>query len=470
MIRLPIRKVLLCFSIGLNALCAGGMFTFPLVSSIVGAHCKLSQPQLTTIVLAGMMSQYTVAAIVGWVIDQHGPSFCSLFAALLFALGFGGFSWEVYKTPEDILLPLHGAFYRFTFFFFFVGLGTVFGYFSSLFAASKTFPNHTGLASGTSMALFGLSPLFFSVIASKFFTDPASGILNVANYTAFIALFNSIIYIAGFVFLRQIPCSPETQNDPISLPENETTPLLTTSPRKNADPTIQELLKRKDFWLLGIFCLLTFGLCEMIISNIGTIIVSLPSSEDTVDKGYSTDSGVAFQVNLISGANTVTRILVGPLADFVSPIAAYLPSGTQIFLRKHRISRFVFLSLPAILMAFTSLWMVLAARTRNQMWALSLSTGLSYSSVFTILPSLTSCLWGTQNMGRNFGLMMYAPFTGTPLFSYIYAFISARHTRAEDAICSGRACWRTTFVLSTATSLIALLLSFVLWKRWNGKI
>ena len=139
----------------------------------------------------------------------------------------------------------------------------------------------------------------------------------------------------------------------------------------------------------------------MIISNIGTIVVSLPSSDDTVDKGYSADSGVAFQVNLISGANTITRILVGPLADFVSPIAAYLPSGTHVFLRKHRISRFVFLTVSAVLMAFTSLWMVLAAGTRNQLWALrwatilgvsskssevrSLSTGLSYSSVFTIL-------------------------------------------------------------------------------------
>lgn len=107
----------------------------------------------------------------------------------------------------------------------------------------------------------------------------------------------------------------------------------------------------------------------MIISNIGTIVVSLPSSEDTVDQGYS-DSGVAFQVNLISGANTFTRILVGPLADFVSPIAAYLPSGGRIILRKHRVSRFIFLTVPALLMALTSGWMVLGAKTRNQLWAL----------------------------------------------------------------------------------------------------
>lgn len=139
-------------------------------------------------------------------------------------------------------------------------------FFSSLFAASKTFTNHIGLASGTSMALFGLSPLFFSVIASKFFTDPASGMLNVTNYTSFIALFNSIVYVAGFVFLRQVPCASnpahrtEAQEDATSPPENENTPLITTPTRKPVDPTILEMLKRQDFWLLGIFCVLIFGL------------------------------------------------------------------------------------------------------------------------------------------------------------------------------------------------------------------
>jgi len=40
------------FDLLVISLCAGGMFTFPLISSILGVHCKLSQPQLTTIVLA----------------------------------------------------------------------------------------------------------------------------------------------------------------------------------------------------------------------------------------------------------------------------------------------------------------------------------------------------------------------------------------------------------------------------------
>src|SRR6266545_3064405 len=106
----------------------------------------------------------------------------------------------------------------------------------------------------------------------------------------------------------------------------------------------------------------------MIISNIGTIVASLPSS--TTMTGYSlSESGVPFQVNLIAAANTLTRISVGPLADFVSPIAAYLSLGV-VFPRKHRISRFAFLSGPAILLALTSLWMIGTTTTRNQLWVL----------------------------------------------------------------------------------------------------
>lgn len=116
------------------------------------------------------------------------------------------------------------------------------------------------------MALFGLSPLFFSTIASKFFTNPATGILNVASYTNFIALFNSIVYFAGFVFLQHVPCASdpahttEAQHDSSIPQDNENTPLIASSTRKLTDPTISELLRFHDFWLLGVFCVLILGL------------------------------------------------------------------------------------------------------------------------------------------------------------------------------------------------------------------
>ena len=45
----------------------------------------------------------------------------------------------------------------------------VHSYFSSLFAATRTFPRHPGIASGLSMGLLGLSPLVFSLVAGNLF-------------------------------------------------------------------------------------------------------------------------------------------------------------------------------------------------------------------------------------------------------------------------------------------------------------
>jgi len=66
--------------------------------------------------------------------------------------------------------------------------------------------------------------------------------------------------------------------------------------------------------------------------------------------------------------------------------------------------------------------------------------------------------------------MMYAPFTGTPLFSYMYALISASHKEEGETICRGRLCWQLTFRLAIISSCISLFNSIILWRRWRGKI
>ncbi len=72
-----------------------------------------------------MVGQYPFAAFVGKVLDRHGPRTCSLAASLLFALGFGMFSFEIGHAPEDTPTPSVFAFGKLTFAFGLVGLGTV---------------------------------------------------------------------------------------------------------------------------------------------------------------------------------------------------------------------------------------------------------------------------------------------------------------------------------------------------------
>lgn len=73
-----------------------------------------------------MIGQYPFAAVVGKVIDTHGPWLCSLVSALLFSCGFGLFAAEIARTPDDITAPSQSSFERLTLFYFMAGLGTVF--------------------------------------------------------------------------------------------------------------------------------------------------------------------------------------------------------------------------------------------------------------------------------------------------------------------------------------------------------
>ncbi|EAU88607.2 hypothetical protein CC1G_04313 [Coprinopsis cinerea okayama7 len=388
------RKGLACVAIVLNAIWAGGIFTFPLMSPILAEHSKLSQPQLTTIVLAGMMSQYTIASVVGKVIDTYGPAICSLVAAMLFTGAYAGFSVQIYFTPDDPSPEQSKVmFHRLSLSFLCAGLGTVFAYFSSLFAASRIFPRHIGVASGTSMALFGLSPLFLSVIASRWFTDQSTETLNVTRYTAFLAISSAAVYFSSALFLHinsdveATAASQAASSDIENRDADETTSLLSSNRKP---PTYQEqsvltLLKKSDFWLLAIFCVVTLGTSEMVISNIGSIVVSLPpySIERTGDA--TAQAFTARQVKLLSLSNTISRISVGLLADFISPVASSLPSGLQVFPRRHRITRVTFLSLSSLILAWTFSWVSKRAVTRDDVWVLSVGTGIGYSSVFTVL-------------------------------------------------------------------------------------
>ena len=145
---------------------------------------------------------------------------------------------------------------------------SIFRYFSSLFAASKSFPDHIGLASGTVMALFGLSPLFLSVVATNFFIDPATGLLNTSHFTTFLALLTGLVYILGFINLPRLKHSiNQVQINSEAVEENipqETSPLLAPTPPNHlimqpSNPSIMELLHGIDFWLLVVYCVLILG-------------------------------------------------------------------------------------------------------------------------------------------------------------------------------------------------------------------
>ncbi len=73
-----------------------------------------------------MVGQYPFAALVGKVLDAHGPRACSFIAGILFSSGFGLFSREIATAPENTTAPDEWVFRRLFVYFGMIGLGTVF--------------------------------------------------------------------------------------------------------------------------------------------------------------------------------------------------------------------------------------------------------------------------------------------------------------------------------------------------------
>lgn len=212
----------------------------------------------------------------------------------------------------------------------------------------------------------------------------------------------------------------------------------------------------------------------MVMSNIGTIVLGVPISPNISRSpgfpGASTHQGdssstASTQVRLLSLSNTLSRLVTGPLADYLAPVGLLnATTGALQFPSHRRISRLLFLLLAALVLSLSYFWMAAGVRTQQDIYAVSLSTGASYGMAFTVLPSVISSLWLEKNAGRNYGLMMYAPFLGTPVFSYLYAFGAAQQ-KDGDEICQGVKCWKGTFAIAATAMVFTFALTAMLWKR-----
>ena len=121
------------------------------------------------------------------------------------------------------------------------------------------------------MALFGLSPLFLSSIASSWFTNPETNALDVTKFTSFLAVLSAFVYLLGVYSLRldndveADTVAQDHESDYASV--SETTSLLAKVPPPATDGTILDLLKNSDFWLMVAFCICTLGAVSITIHS-----------------------------------------------------------------------------------------------------------------------------------------------------------------------------------------------------------
>lgn len=110
----------------------------------------------------------------------------------------------------------------------------------------------------------------------------------------------------------------------------------------------------------------------MVMTNLGSIYLSLPSSSHR-------SPDVSTAVQLLSASNTLTRLIAGPLADAVSPVASYV-QDVWTFPRKQHFSRVLFLFGACVLLVITFTWLEIGVRSQEAIWSLRYTSPNSTSS------------------------------------------------------------------------------------------
>ena len=171
----------------------------------------------------------------------------------------------------------------------------------------------------------------------------------------------------------------------------------------------------------------------MVMASLGGVVESLlgfhilPASPDNASRALGLRR---LHVQIISIANTVSRLVAGGVSDWLSYSAAPSPPPTrspsparpphsrshsrsesvQLSLKTSfhtapRLSRLAFLVGATTLLSCAFMYISFALEVPAGLWVLSVSVGVGYGTVFTLSPAVVRTVYPSSDFGRNFGLL-----------------------------------------------------------------
>lgn len=357
------------------------------------------------------------------------------------------------------------------------------------------------------LSIFGLSPLILSFLASFFTTTTSTGTIeiNPQKYLLFLGIFLPVVNLISAFGLKVLPWEEEeeeevesTSSSPAVLIDSgfgasrintplldEHTPLLlpSTISKLNTNSTLssqtfKEYVQQIPFWILGIILILSIGPCEMMMSSLGSIVESLLGIH--IAEGRESEALLLRQthVRVLSISNTVSRLAIGALSDYLSySTTSSLPSTlitstSSIQTKPKGVSRLFFILTSCTFLSIAFAYVALIMKQASGLYILTITTGFAYGTIFTMAPSITRSIWPVEDFGRNYGLLSWFSAIGAIIYTPLYGILSDRVASTQQSpICYGRECYESIFVISSASCLVAIGLLGVLWFRyWKFKV
>ncbi|CAH8264700.1 unnamed protein product [Arabidopsis lyrata] len=290
--------------------------------------------------------------------------------------------------------------------------------------------------------------------------------LIIVTYLMVVILVENIIgmsmpmKICSFTFLLILLASPllvavraqrEEKQRFLSLdfPVTERTTLL-DSPKLNSssdvkvvmtnDMNVLEAICTTNFWLLFVAMICGMGSGLATINNIRQMGESLRYSTVQLNS----------LVSLWSIWNFLGRFGSGYISD--------------TYLHSHGWPRPVFMGITLGLMAIGHI--VMASGVLGSLYIGSLLVGLAYGSQWSLMPTITSEIFGVRHMATIFYTISIASPVGSYIFSVkVIGYLYDKVASEDDHSCYGNHCFRTSYMIMAAMALLGSLVALMLFLR-----
>ncbi|XP_065876832.1 protein NUCLEAR FUSION DEFECTIVE 4-like [Euphorbia lathyris] len=195
-----------------------------------------------------------------------------------------------------------------------------------------------------------------------------------------------------------------------------------------------------NFWLLFIAMICGLGSGLATINNISQVGESL---------GYTTIERNSL-VALLSIWNFLGRFGAGFVSD--------------IFLHRRGWARPLFMAITQALLATGHI--VIASGFSKNLYLGSILIGISYGSQWSLMPTITSEIFGVGHMGTIFNTIAIASPLGSYIFSVrVIGYIYDKAAAGEDKTCVGNRCFMLSFLIMAAVALFGALVALVIFFR-----
>lgn len=282
--------------------------------------------------------------------------------------------------------------------------------------------------------------LMILIIIENIFSLPLW--VRIVTFLVLLLLLGYPLKIAISARRDEVQCSSQTlsiETYPL-MDERESLQSFTDTDSHDVNKNLLQAMKTLDFWLLFIAMACGMGSGLATINNMNQIGGSF---------GYNTIA-INTLVSLWSIWNFSGRFGAGYVSD--------------IFLHKKEWARPLFIAITLATMTIGHV--IIALGFHGNLYMGSIIVGVSYGSQWSLMPTITSEIFGVMHMGTIFNTISIASPIGSYLLSVrVIGYIYDEHASGKGNSCYGTKCFMLSFLIMACVTLFGSFVALVLFFR-----